>query len=45
VRKWEAVMLEQFGPGASHERLWPSLVVIGFIAAAGVVMLMMMISE
>jgi hypothetical protein len=38
-------MLEQFGPGASHERLWPSLVVIGFIAAAGVVMLLMMIGE
>jgi hypothetical protein len=35
-------MLEQFGPGAGHARLWPSLVVIGLIAATGVVMLLML---
>jgi hypothetical protein len=35
-------MIEQFGPGAGHERLWPSLAVIGLIAAIGVVMLLML---
>jgi hypothetical protein len=38
-------MLEQFGPGAGHARLWPSLVVIGVIATTGVVMMLMMITE
>ena len=42
VRNLEAVMIEQFGPAAHHARLWPSLAVIGLIAAIGVVMLLML---
>ena len=41
VRTLEAMMFEQFGPAAFHARLWPSLVVIGLIAATGVVMLLL----
>jgi hypothetical protein len=35
-------MLEKLGPGASHARLWPSLVVIGFIGAVGLAMLFLL---
>ena len=36
----EEPMFEKFGPKASHNRLWPSLLVIGLIAAVGIVLLL-----
>ena len=38
----EVRVFGKLGPGAAHRRLWPSLLVIAFIGAAGVAMLILM---
>jgi hypothetical protein len=35
-------MFDQFHPGATHTRLWPSLVVIASIGAVGLAMLLVL---
>jgi hypothetical protein len=35
-------MFDPFHPGATHTRLWPSLVVIASIGAVGLAMLLVM---
>ena len=41
-RAREALVLEKFGPGAAHDRMWPALLVIGLIGLTGMAVLFLL---